>query len=375
MRVLHINCNYMTTVLHQTMVEHLNKTGVESRVFAPVYDASLAVIRPKDYVTVSECFNKWDRIHFGYKQRKIRSAMENTFDVKSFDTLHAYTLFTDGNCAMKLSQKYGVPYVVAVRSTDVNAFFKYRPWLRARGVEIMENASAVFFLSQRYMDLTLNKYVPGHKREALRQKCSVVPNGIDDFWLKNPPAPRSSDRLDARKDKRINLIVAGRINRNKNQITAMKATQKLCELGYDARLCVVGNAENEAVLSELKECPLVTCHPAQPKEKLIGLYRENDIFVLPSYEETFGLVYAEAMSQGLPVVYTRGQGFDGQFPEGIVGFSTDPDSPAEIAEKVIAIVNNYEQISSRVPEQAKQFNWDDIAAGYSRVYQQITFQN
>lgn len=371
MRVLHINCNYMTTVLHQTMVEHLNKTGVESRVFAPVYDASLAVIQPRDYVTVAACFNKWDRVHFGYKQNKIRSALEKSFDVKAFDVLHAYTLFTDGNCAMKLSEKYGVPYVVAVRSTDVNAFFRYRPWLRSRGVEIMEKASAVFFLSERYLELTLNNYVPERKREALRQKCSVVPNGIDDFWLNNPPAPKSGEALASLNAKRVNLIVAGRVNRNKNQVTAMKAAQRLCELGYDARLHVVGNVESESVLQELQTSPIVTCTPAQPKEKLIELFRESDIFVMPSYEETFGLVYAEAMSQGLPVVYTRGQGFDGQFKEGVAGFSVSPDSPEEIAEKIIALIGNYEQVSSRVPELAKQFNWDDIAAGYAVIYNRI----
>lgn len=371
MRVLHINCNYMTTVLHQTMVEHLNKTGVESQVFAPVYDASLAVIQPKPYVTVAECFKKWDRIHFGYKQRKIRAALEKAFDVKTFDVLHAYTLFTDGNCAMNLSKKYGVPYVVAVRSTDVNAFFKYRPWLRSRGVEIMERAGAVFFLSQRYLDLVLERYVPAGKREALRQKCSVMPNGIDDFWLQNTPAPRTAAQLAGLKQKRINLICAGRINRNKNQLTAMKAAERLRELGYDARLHVVGNCENEGVLRELEESPLVSCHPACPKEQLIGLYRECDIFLLPSYEETFGLVYAEAMSQGLPVLYTRGQGFDGQFPEGTVGFSINPDSPEEIAEKVIALIGNYEAVSARGPELARRFCWKDITQAYQKRYGQI----
>lgn len=372
MRVLHINCNYMTTVLHQTMVEHLNKTGVESRVFAPVYDASMAVIRPNDNVTVSECFRKWDRVHFGYKQRKILAAAEKSFDIASFDVLHAYTLFTDGNCALRLSEKYGIPYVVAVRSTDVNAFFKYRPWLRGRGVEIMERASAVFFLSQRYLDLTLERYVPASRREALRKKCSVVPNGIDDFWLNNAPAPRSSQSLAQLNDRKVRLIVAGRINRNKNQVTAMKAVQRLNELGWDAHLHVVGNVESEAVAQELQASPVVTCHPARPKEGLIELYRQSDIFLLPSYEETFGLVYAEAMSQGLPVLYTRGQGFDGQFPEGQAGYSIDPDSPDEIAEKAIAIIDSYASISARVPGLSRQFNWDDIAGGYLAVYRRIT---
>ena len=40
-------------------------------------------------------------------------------------------------------------------------------------------------------------------------------------------------------------------------------------------------------------------------------------FCLPSHAETFGLVYVEAMSQGLPIIY-EGQGFDKQFQDGEV---------------------------------------------------------
>ena len=59
------------------------------------------------------------------------------------------------------------------------------------------------------------------------------------------------------------------------------------------------------------------------KEELIKLYRDSHIFTMPSITESFGLVYAEAMTQALPVVYTKGQGFDGQFPDGEVGYSVE----------------------------------------------------
>lgn len=36
--VLHININYLTTALHQTMVEHLDAQGIMSTVFVPTYD-------------------------------------------------------------------------------------------------------------------------------------------------------------------------------------------------------------------------------------------------------------------------------------------------------------------------------------------------
>ena len=372
MDVLHINCNYMTTVLHQTMTEHLGRTGVNNHVFAPVYDAALAVIKPNSNVTVAECFQKWDRLNFDYKQHKIMSALEKSIRVADFDVLHAYTLFTDGNCAMKMSKKYGIPYVVAVRSTDVNAFFKYRPWLRGRGVKIMENAAAVFFLSQRYLELTLEKYVPAGKREELRKKCSVVPNGIDSFWLSNTPVSRGREQLEKLGRKELDIIVAGRINKNKNQTTVMKAVDILNARGWNAKLTVVGGTEDEGVVQMLKQNPAVTVISAQPKEKLIDLYRQSDIFVMPSFQETFGLVYAEAMSQGLPVIYTRGQGFDGQFPEGTAGYAVKADDPEEITDRILKLLENYQTVSSRVPELAKQFNWDKIVEEYVSIYRRIT---
>ena len=54
MKVLHVNCNYLTTVLHQTMVEHLDGQGIDSVVFAPTYDAGRMVIKPNPNVVVSE---------------------------------------------------------------------------------------------------------------------------------------------------------------------------------------------------------------------------------------------------------------------------------------------------------------------------------
>ena len=77
---------------------------------------------------------------------------------------------------------------------------------------------------------------------------------------------------------------------------------------------------------------------------------------MPSKTETFGLVYAEAMSQGLPVIYTRGQGFDGQFEEGEVGYSVDCKDKKEISMKIIDIINNYDVISRNAINLVDRYN-------------------
>lgn len=71
MKVLHINCNYIGTTLHQLMIEELQEKGIENEVFVPTYDKKIATITPNNNVYVSECFKKWDRLAFDYKQKKL----------------------------------------------------------------------------------------------------------------------------------------------------------------------------------------------------------------------------------------------------------------------------------------------------------------
>ena len=72
MRILHVNCNYIGTTLHQLMVENFDRLGYNNSVFVPTYDKNLSVIEPNGNVLVCECFKKWDRLVFDYKQRKIQ---------------------------------------------------------------------------------------------------------------------------------------------------------------------------------------------------------------------------------------------------------------------------------------------------------------
>ena len=366
MRILHINCNYIGTTLHQLMVEKLDALGYENQVYCPTYDADTAVITPNENVCVSECFRKWDRVLFDYKQEKILRDIESRFDISGFDCIHAYTLFTDGNCAMRLSQKYGIPYVVAVRNTDVNAFFKTMIHLRPRGIAVMRHAHRVFFLSEAYRAQVFGKYVPQKEHGALLEKCCIIPNGIDDFWFRNPPEAGSEGAEDC-----IRLVYAGRIDKNKNIPTIQKAMALLRSRGISSTLTVVGKAEDPRELKKICEDPHTRYLPPVPKEELIGIYRGHDLFVMPSFTESFGLVYAEAMSQGLPVIYSKGQGFDRQFPEGEAGYHVAPESAEDVADKIEAVWHKRQEIARRVPELARKFRWDEIVTAYSEIYQQL----
>ena len=373
MRVLHINGNYIYSSVHRAMIQHMDGAGIEDHVFVPVYEGTNEQRDLGKNVCVRECFRKWDRLWFGYKQNKIlRAARDAIADHPPFDLIHAYTLFTDGNCAMRLSRHLKVPYVVAVRNTDVSVFFKYMVHLRGKGIEIMEGASAVLFLSSAYRDHVIRKYVPQGKRDAILAKSFLIPNGIDDFWFENQfdrSAAADSRRIEG--EKRVDVLYVGEINENKNLLLTARAIRQLNEKGWQIRYRAVGKVSDAGILEKLQQYDFFYHVPPKPKEELLAEYRKADMFVMPSHTETFGLTYAEAMTQGLPVIYTRGQGFDGQFPEGMVGYSVDSRDAEELAENIVKVCERYAELSKNCIEKVQKFRWSEIIESYRQIYSQI----
>lgn len=151
--------------------------------------------------------------------------------------------------------------------------------------------------------------------------------------------------------------------------------ENLLKRGYDVSLDVVGKPKNKSILRILESNSHVKIHGFKTREELLATYRENDIFVLPSIRESFGLVYAEAMSQGLPVIYSKGQGFDQQFQDGVVGYGVNSLSSDEITCALEKIINNYEVLTKNALENYRTFNWRNNCERYTKLYGSIVSRN
>jgi glycosyltransferase involved in cell wall biosynthesis len=103
-------------------------------------------------------------------------------------------------------------------------------------------------------------------------------------------------------------------------------------------------------------------------EAMKRFYADIDVLLVPSCAETFGMVYLEAMSQGVPVLYTRGQGFDGQFAEGEVGYSVVCGKVKQQAQMLQKIAEDYADRSARCVAHAKDYAWPVIAKKWTELY-------
>lgn len=364
MKILHINSYYNGGFFYKNLYDEQVKSGLDIKVYVPVpKNRALLSSEFGEYSLISPSFFHAERYFFHLKSAHIFKDIDSRLSVSDYDLVHAHTLFTNGYIAYKLKKKYGIPYVVTVRNTDINTFFKKMKHLRYLGVRIMEEASHITFLSPSYQQHTLKTYVPEPKRAAIRAKSTVIGNGLDPYW-----SDHTAEQKTYTSEETLHLLQVGNISRNKNIGATLDVIDLMKKDGINVHLHAVGKVKDEELLNRIINHTDATYYSYMDKENLLKLYKKCHIFVLPSHQESFGNVYPEALSQGLPVIYTLHQGFHHQFDEGEVGYGVDSNSPEDIKNKIELILNGYNEFSSNALNGAEKFDWRRISELYQEVY-------
>lgn len=365
-RILHINSYFKTNSVHLEFVRALAGFGFKQRVFFPT-GASRSAKRLAEqlandaYMHEIPVFGGLVRHLWPIKMLLTYRAALTVFKVERPDVIHAHTLITNGLIAYFLKKYYGVPYVVTVRNTDLDVFFRKIPFFSYVGLKVMAAATTVMVLSPVYRIVKLPQYFPVETHGWLYGKIVVIPSGINDGWFVPPAFPH----LEQKKS----LVFVGRVDENKNLELVIDALRELAGRGVRLGLNVVGDGDQLAYLVEKAKGLNVTFYGRiESQDGVKAVLKKSDILVVPSRRETFGLVYVEALSQGLPIIYTAGQGFDRFFDDGFVGFKVSASDPKELAEALLKAYGDYEALSKRAVEAAKQFRWPVVAEKVSDLY-------
>ena len=156
-------------------------------------------------------------------------------------------------------------------------------------------------------------------------KIDVIPPGVDLDLFRPPLLGKQSERV------RI-LFVGGQFER-KGGPDLLEAARRL---GDDVELDIVTGAETPVIPEGVRAR---VHHGLKPQsEKLIGLYRAADIFVLPSRGDCMPQAVIEAIACGLPVVSTRVGAIPEMVTDGVNGYLVPARDPRALAEAIGALV-------------------------------------
>ena len=266
--------------------------------------------------------------------------------------LHAHNVDTSAYIVRLLSKKYSIPYIVTLRGLN-----------RVKDEKVkknLEGARDLIAISSRQIvecEMLVNK------------KVNFIPHGVGQHFFKN------------KENKKINqpirLVTVSRLLKLKNIDLVIKS---LSSFEHDFIFDIYGDGTEKYNLSQLiKQHNLgdkVTIKGFINNQDLPSVLLKYDLFIMPSYPETLGRVYFEAMACGLPVIASKNTGIDGLIVDEREGFLLNSLNENEFTEVFHNILDGfislkipYKKMSDNAKIYAEQYTWDKIVPKYLKLYE------
>jgi glycosyltransferase involved in cell wall biosynthesis len=184
-----------------------------------------------------------------------------------------------------------------------------------------------------------------------RPTANVVATPGGDRFANDASLTRQQLAARAHRDGPIRLLFVGNLIPRKGLHTLVRALSKLENSSW--RLDVVGAIDldtdyAENVLSAIARHNLsdrITLHGKLDGERLAELYRDSQLFVLPSSYEGFGIVYLEAMSFGLPILACDSGATAEIVRHGVTGLLVPPDDAPSLGHRMDELLEDRELVA------------------------------
>jgi D-inositol-3-phosphate glycosyltransferase len=297
-----------------------------------------------------------------------------------YDLIHSH-YWLSGRVGMVLSSQWGVPHVSTFHTLA-------RAKLRARAGEaeselrlrveenVIHNVDAIVVSTEQEKQDLIRLY------RAAAHNVRVVPAGVDAELFQPGDAAEARQAVGLPEGKTI--LYVGRVEPIKGLDILINALACL-EDSSDTRLVIVGGKLGEdgeinrlrSLVRDRKLEERVTFTGAVSQATLPDYYNVADVFVLPSYHESFGLVALEAMACGTPVVASRVGGLTSFIQEGVTGYLIPWHCPEPFARRIEMLLSHTSlrrTMGEAARARALEMTWARTADQMLDVYSSITAQ-
>lgn len=291
------------------------------------------------------------------------------------DVIHSHDPFAIGLYGLAVAKRYRIPYV----HTYHTLYPEYVHYIwETRFTRAMAERLSREFCDQCDMVLAPSTKINRALRDwGVTAPVETLPTGVDAAMFAERDVEEMSDfreRFGITPDERL-LTFVGRLGKEKNVDRLIDAMARVRTPG--ARLLVVGNGPYRAELDEhiarLGITERVTFTGYLNRADVRSAYLNSEALFFASKSETQGLVIAEAMASGLPVVAVDDLAISDAVTDGENGFLT-ADDPAALAEAADTVMGNaaLRSAMSRVSlERAEDLCIDNQAARLLDVYRRV----
>ena len=174
------------------------------------------------------------------------------------------------------------------------------------------------------------------------------------------------------------IFSLGAISKRKGHLLLVKAFELLCKQTPNAKLIIAGIVAEKEYYDELQLYIQQSQYANQiqlcinlSQEQIFQLYQNVRIFALHSQEESQGIVFAEAMAVGLPIVSTIVGGIPFVVAHGKTGLLTEFEDVENFSTNMSMLLQNedmYNVMSRNGKIESQNYLWDGIANRIFKLY-------
>lgn len=250
------------------------------------------------------------------------------------------------------AQKLGQPFVAGIHNSDIEVLTKplYKIHFANALRKALKQATCIACRSE-VLEKKLQKIMP-----EISDKSFIAPSGIPAEIIVPETLPKNLHS-------KIKILTCANFKKRKNIKEVILALKDL--EGFE--LTVIGDGNLRKKLETIDKS--VTFTGRLPNEDVLKFMRQSDIFILPSVDETFGMVYLEAMASGCITICTQNDGIDGIIKNGENGFTVEPHYKhirdiLETIKKLYAEGNKINEIRENSLQTVNKYIDNDCAMKY-----------
>ena len=356
-----------------SFTEIFREKGHNVKIIAPETD--LPVNDDKDVMRVTAVKN------FNHTEYPVGIPMPGEVDdlIDEFkpDIVHSHFPFFIGSTAIRIAAARDIPIVFTYHTM-------YERYIHYISCESDRVRNFVRMLASGYCNLCDMVIAPstGVKNilagRGVKTPIEVIPTGIKVAQFAKPSGTGMRGRFKI-PDNAFTAGYTGRFTTEKNLEFLAEAISIVLAQKQDAYFMMVGDGPLKETLEDFFESKGLTKRVVFTGKlqggDLVDAYHCMNVFTFTSQTETQGMVLAEAMAAGVPVVAIKGPGITDIVKDGFNGFMTDTDIAAQFAEKVIECYDcdkdKWQQLKKNAVDTAADFSIEKCADALLEKYNEV----